>query len=135
MVTNLPILQPLMRRGASKIGLSGLFSRSSPTRDESYQLKNDDNGASASMFDTRRKQDGSRLHPLSNSQTTAWGSEERILDAGMHGKSAATKDGGIVVAQEIYVESKHMSAADSGTADPAHNDWGLKTSARNEHRR
>ena len=124
-----------MRRGASKIGLSGLFSRSSPTRDESYQLKNDDNGASGSMFGIRRKHDGSSCHPLPNSQTTAWGSEERILDAGMHGKSTATKDGGIVVAQEICVELEHMSAADSGTADPAHNNWGFKTSARKEHGR
>ncbi|KAH7116380.1 hypothetical protein EDB81DRAFT_952986 [Dactylonectria macrodidyma] len=104
-VTNLPILQPLMRRGASKIGLTGLFR------------------ASGSMFDTRRKQDGSRCHPLSNSHATAWGSEERILDAGIHGKSTATKGGGIVVAQEVCVESEHVSAADSGRTDPAHDDW------------
>ncbi|KAH8658557.1 hypothetical protein BGZ61DRAFT_486164 [Ilyonectria robusta] len=134
-VSNLPILQPLMRRGANKIGLSGLFSRSSPTRGESYQLNNDDNGASGSMFDTRQKQHGSRRHPLSNSQTTAWGSEERIMGAGIPRESATNKDGGIVVAQEISVESERMSAADSSTADPAHNDWGFKTLARNEHGR
>ncbi|KAH7142647.1 hypothetical protein B0J13DRAFT_636189 [Dactylonectria estremocensis] len=124
-VTNLPILQPLMRRGASKIGLSGLFSKSSPTREESYELKSNDKGASGSMLDTRRKQDSSRCHPVSNSQATAWSSEERILEAGIHRKGTAT-DGGIVVAQEICVESEHVSVADSSRTDPAHDEWGLR---------
>lgn len=115
-----------MRKGARKIGLSGLFSKSSPTREESYQLENNDQRASGSMFDTRGKQDGSCCHPLSNSQATAWGSEECILDEGIHGKSTAAKDGGIVVAQEICVESEHVSVADSGRTDPAHDDWGLR---------
>lgn len=57
------------------------------------------------------------------------------MGAGIHSESAATKDGGIVVAQEISVESEQMSAADSSTADPSHNDWGFKTLARNEHGR
>ncbi|KAM6511095.1 hypothetical protein FALCPG4_016098 [Fusarium falciforme] len=131
-VTNLPILQPLIRRGASKIGLSALFSRSSPTREESYQLKSNNNGANGNMFDSTRKRDSSRRHPLSNAQATAWGSEERILGAGRDAKSAATTDGGIVVAQKIHIESEQMVAADSSTTEPAHDDWGFKTSARRD---
>lgn len=57
------------------------------------------------------------------------------MGAGIPRESATNKDGGIVVAQEISVESERMSAADSSTADPAHNDWGFKTLARNEHGR
>lgn len=78
------------------------------------------------MLDTRRKRDGSHRYPLSNPQATVWGSQERILEAGVDRKSAETKDGGIAVAQEILVESEHLPAADSGTTDPAHDDWGYR---------
>ncbi|PNH45141.1 hypothetical protein VD0004_g2640 [Verticillium dahliae] len=93
-VTNLPIIQPLIRKAANKIGLSTLFTRSSPTAAESYQLDSNPAGTNGcgSHFNTRREK-GAAPHPLSIPQATAWGSDEYILHDGLDGNSAEAKDG------------------------------------------
>lgn len=127
-VTNLPIIQPLIRKGASMIGLSVLFSRQTKSNGESHQLRSSEMGGS--RFGTRRTQ--TRTHPLSVPQPTAWGSDEHILPEDSDGRST-NKDGngGIIIAQEISIQSEAASAVEArdGPRGPA-NDWGFKASAR-----
>jgi hypothetical protein len=79
---------------------------------------------------SRRK--GPSSHPLAAvPQTAAWASNEHILPgASDAGKSAGRDGGGIVVAQEINVQSQAASEANSldVTKNPAAHDWGYKTS-------
>ncbi|RSL68624.1 hypothetical protein CEP54_002723 [Fusarium duplospermum] len=128
-VTNLPIIQPLIRKGASMIGLSVLFSRQTKSNGESHQLRSSEMGGS--RFGTRKTQ--TRTHPLSVPQPTAWGSDEHILPEDSDGRST-NKDhnGGIIIAQEISVQSEAASVVEArdGPRHPTANDWGYKTSAR-----
>ncbi|KAJ3546249.1 hypothetical protein NM208_g2092 [Fusarium decemcellulare] len=126
-VTNLPIIQPLIRKGASMIGLSVLFSRVTKSNGESHQLRSSEMGGS--RFGTSRR--GPRTHPLSVPQATAWGSDEHILPEDSDGKSTR-KDGpgGIVIAQEISVQSEAIPAdGRDASRDPVTNDWGFKATA------
>ncbi|KAH6880810.1 hypothetical protein B0T10DRAFT_609458 [Thelonectria olida] len=130
-VTNLPIIQPLIRKGASIIGLSVLFSRQTRSAAESHQLRSTEPGGS--RFGTSRKRGTQHSHPLSIPQTTAWGSDEHILPEDSDGKST-NKDGngGIVVAQEISVQSDAVSdigPQNTTARDPSANDWGFQASA------
>ncbi|KAF9781491.1 hypothetical protein IL306_013046, partial [Fusarium sp. DS 682] len=123
-VTNLPIIQPLLRKGASMLGLSVLFSRQTNTAGESHQLRSSELGGS--RFGTIRRRGLPHRHPLSApKEGTAWGSDEHILPEDSDGKSLGRKDGsgGIVIAQEISVRSEEMPAADSAAKD-----WGFKAS-------
>ncbi|KAJ4178029.1 hypothetical protein NW759_017378 [Fusarium solani] len=128
-VTNLPVIQPLLRKGASMIGLSVLFSRQTNTAAESHQLGS--SGLGESRCGTSRRRDAPHRHPLSVTQATAWGSDEHILPEDSDGKSSAQKgsSGCIAVAQEISVQSEELSPGTHDPADPAANDWGFKASA------
>lgn len=126
-VTNLPIIQPLIRKGASKIGLSALFSRQRTTYGESHQLQsNDPNGSRFGGPGSRKK--GPASHPLSVPRTEAWGSDEQII-LPQQGRSGDGKagGGGIVVTQEIGVKSERVSKG----ADPAADDWGYGSANKN----
>ncbi|KAK7413336.1 hypothetical protein QQX98_007779 [Neonectria punicea] len=126
-VTNLPIIQPLIRRGASKIGLSALFSRTSPTTRESHQLNS--NPTTGSKFNTSRKRGASR-HPISDAQVTAWASDEHILPEDEDGKSTTTKEPGvsvgILVAQEVRVQSNPLPDDSGASTDARRDDWGYQ---------
>ncbi|KAF5678103.1 integral membrane protein PTH11 [Fusarium circinatum] len=125
-VTNLPIIQPLIRKGASMIGLSVLFSRGTKSASQSHQLRSSEMGGS--RFNTSRCRGPGSSHPLATvPQTTAWASDEHILPEA--GKPAGA-GGGIVVAQEISVQSEvnTTSEDDRGRRGPEGNDWGYKTS-------
>ncbi|KAF4487865.1 integral membrane PTH11, partial [Fusarium agapanthi] len=101
-VTNLPIIQPLIRKGASMIGLSVLFSRGTKSASQSHQLRSSEMGGS--RFNASRRRGPGNTHPLATvPQTTAWASDEHILPEA--GKPAGA-GGGIVVAQEISVQSE-----------------------------
>ncbi|GAB1206415.1 hypothetical protein APSETT445_005102 [Aspergillus pseudonomiae] len=96
-VANLPIIQPLIRRGAQKVGLSGLFSSSGgPSsygrhRTQSFPLG------------SRNQPSKRSRHPLSiPNNTTAWGSDEHILVEGSGKGSGKTND--ITVTQEMIIE-------------------------------
>ncbi|KAG4293654.1 hypothetical protein FPRO06_00239 [Fusarium proliferatum] len=124
-VTNLPIIQPLIRKGASMIGLSVLFSRGTKSASQSHQLRSSEMGGS--RFNTSRRRGPGSSHPLATvPQTAAWASDEHILpDAG----KPAGAGGGIVVAQEISVQSEVTTEDDRGRRrGPEGNDWGYKTS-------
>ncbi|KAJ4183736.1 hypothetical protein NW759_017062 [Fusarium solani] len=124
-VTNLPVIQPLLRKGASMIGLNALFSRQTNTTADSHQLRSSEQGGS--RFGTSRKRG-----PLSVPQATAWGSDEHILPEDMDGKGPSQKDGSgsVVVSQEISVQSEELPPTDPrDPADPEANDWAFKASA------
>lgn len=70
--------------------------------------------------DTNKSNNG---YPLSNMpQTSAWASDEHILPGTSNGPTGK----GIVVAQEISVQSEAFDDANSNdvTKHPAVNDWG-----------
>ncbi|KAI6764474.1 hypothetical protein HG530_008263 [Fusarium avenaceum] len=124
-VTNLPILQPLLRKGADMIGLSVLFSRGTKSASQSHQLRS--NEAGGSRFNASRRT-GPRAHPLSNVPgTAAWASDEHILPRACDNGKSGGLDGGIVVAQEIRVQSEEATDGDSKTP-VVYNNWGHKAS-------
>ncbi|KAI0479537.1 hypothetical protein GGR56DRAFT_386437 [Xylariaceae sp. FL0804] len=79
-VANLPASQPLFRKWASKAGLSGLFSRSSPTsRGRSYPLRSGTEHVELSRRRTGVGAGGRAAGLVSDHKGTAWASEEHIL--------------------------------------------------------
>lgn len=123
-VSNVPIIQPLIRKAASKVGLSGLFSKSRGTYGESHQLQSQEPGGS--RFGISSKKRGRQpSHPLSIPQTTAWGSDEQIILPQQNGQADGKANNAIVVTQEIGVRSERVP---EGEADPAADDWGYGTS-------
>src|SRR5690606_3382097 len=110
-----------IRRGASKIGLSGLFSKSRGTYGESHQLQSQEPGGSRFGVGGSKMRGGQSTHRLSIPQTAAWGSDEQIILPRGDGQADGKGHGGIVVTQEIGVRSER---APEGAADPAADDWG-----------
>ncbi|KAF5020736.1 hypothetical protein F66182_7238 [Fusarium sp. NRRL 66182] len=122
-VTNLPIIQPLIRKGASLIGLSVLFSRATKSATQSHQLRSTEGEGRFGL--SRRR--GPTSHPLATApQTAAWGSDEHILPETGHGKG----NNAIIVAQEIRVQSEAVSDVENRhvTGNPAADDWGYNRS-------
>ncbi|KAE8154985.1 hypothetical protein BDV25DRAFT_146805 [Aspergillus avenaceus] len=102
-VANLPIIQPLIRRGAQKVGLSALFSTTGGP--SSYGKHRTQSIPLASTIPRRQRS----RHPLSIPNGTAWGSDEQILVDGAEGsKNPKTSKGenDITVTQEMIVESE-----------------------------
>ncbi|KAL3446944.1 hypothetical protein BJX65DRAFT_318407 [Aspergillus insuetus] len=143
-VSNLPIVQPLIRRGASKIGLSGLFSNSGGPSDyqgpsgrrrgESHQLSSGTglktaNGGTMSgsvsgmgtMMSSKLgmgKKSKNRASLTMVSQTGAgWGSDEEILVAGGAGGDKAGN--GITVTREMHVQSEEVRVGDNSATGSA----------------
>ncbi|KAL4920919.1 hypothetical protein BDW62DRAFT_220364 [Aspergillus aurantiobrunneus] len=104
-VANLPVIQPMIRRGAKRIGLSALFSRSGGQssygngRDRRHQgdypLASHDKGAAT--VTGRGRMRGLRM---SVNHATAGGSDEEILAEGGKGQGR----GQITVTQETVIE-------------------------------
>lgn len=122
-VTNLPIIHPLLRQLVNAVGLGALLSsRNSRSNSNSYPLQS---GGLDSRKQTSRK---SRQHPLSIPNDTAWASEEHILPRG----SSPSKEGngGIVVAQEVSVKSEAADGRDSSpkSGRMRGDDWALSNS-------
>ncbi|KAL3605231.1 hypothetical protein FPOAC2_00173 [Fusarium poae] len=131
-VTNLPIIQPLLRKGASLIGLSVLFSKATKSAaSQSHQLRSNEGGSRFKNSRVRRTDKSETGHPLSSMpQTTAWASDEQILPP--PGTSGGNNSKGIVVAQEISVQSEAFDDSnlrDVTNKDPAVHDWGYDSSS------
>ncbi|BCS29343.1 uncharacterized protein APUU_70913S [Aspergillus puulaauensis] len=132
-VANLPIIQPLIRRGASKLGLSALFSNSGPSsygrgpsggrrREGDYPLASHDAATGKSKTGTgtetgsgwksrRLRGFGSTVH-----HSTAMGSDEEILVDG--GRNAGGKGNNqITVTHETVIEREEVSPTGSPTRD------------------
>ncbi|KAL4865045.1 hypothetical protein BDV12DRAFT_200509 [Aspergillus spectabilis] len=78
-VANLPIIQPLIRRGANKIGLSALFSSSGGRSYGPSRRRGDYPLASHEGATTTTTTDRKRARHLTTHHTAACGSDEEIL--------------------------------------------------------
>lgn len=99
-VTNLPIIHPLLRQLVKAVGLGTLLSIKSRSRSQSYPLQ--DGAGIQSRKDTNRK---SHPHPLSIPNDFAWASDEHILPTSRPENLASKDCGSIVVAHEVSVRS------------------------------
>ncbi|KAI1361128.1 hypothetical protein F5Y08DRAFT_27821 [Xylaria arbuscula] len=97
-IGNLPASQPLFRAWASKIGLSGIFSRSDPSKGRSHPL--------SSMDRTKDR----RVAPVSNYNGTAWASDERIVEEPRADSSDQFENSAksIVVTHDLTVKSEYL---------------------------
>lgn len=127
-MTNLPIIQPLLRRLASHTGLSILFSRSGGQSGrngggsgKSYPLSsNPQDGGQHSKSNVGRAKFGATLsrhatsggvvsaastRPADTNGAAAWGSDEHILlgESGKHVGAVVMGDNNIIVGREITV--------------------------------
>ena len=99
-VSNLPIIQPLIRRGFKKIGLSQLFS-SSGKNSQSYPLSSHGLHTLTNRGDKKSKTNAAGPSHL---QASAWGSDEHILAE----SEPSSKD--ITVVSETVVQSEPWAA-------------------------
>ncbi|KAK2809206.1 hypothetical protein FQN50_004042 [Emmonsiellopsis sp. PD_5] len=115
-VSNLPIIHPLLRKAAHSTGLSFLFS-SSAKASRSHPLTSKNH--KSTRDNTRRK----GTHPLSLPGDTAWGSDEHILSPGNPPKE-------ITVVKETIVRSDPWTEAERGRAGGAGApvEWGTRSS-------
>ncbi|PYH31977.1 uncharacterized protein BO87DRAFT_441454 [Aspergillus neoniger CBS 115656] len=120
-VANLPIIQPLLRKGASKIGLSVLFSSArggtgsyGRRRGESYPLASREGNTQTATKKTR-----TRLSVHEGTITAGYGSDEEGLVG--TGKKGKMRD--ITVTQETVIETEPAGKEPEGTG---RFDWGRR---------
>ncbi|OQE32233.1 hypothetical protein PENSTE_c001G10386 [Penicillium steckii] len=100
-VSNLPIIQPLLRRGFKKIGLASFFSSSAKPSGHSYPLSGLKTLTNRGDRDTKKSKVNTAAP--SHMQASAWGSDEHILTEPEH----TSKD--ITVVSETVVQSEPWS--------------------------
>lgn len=120
-MANLPIIQPLLRKGASKIGLSVLFSSArggtgsyGRRRGESYPLASREGNTQ-----TATKKSRTRLSVHEGTITAGYGSDEEGLVG--TGKKGKMRD--ITVTQETVIETEPAGKEPEGTG---RFDWGRR---------
>ncbi|KAJ5622430.1 hypothetical protein N7528_005662 [Penicillium herquei] len=97
-VSNLPIIQPLIRKGFKKIGLSQLFSSSGKQSGHTYPLSSRGLTNMTGNRDAKKSKASSAApHTM---QVSAWGSDEHILAE----PDSSSKD--ITVVSETFVRSE-----------------------------
>lgn len=112
-VSNLPIIQPLIRRAFKKIGLSQLFSSSGKQSGQTYPLSS----RGLTNLTNRGERDGkkSKINAApTHMQVSAWGSDEHILAESEPGSS---KD--ITVVSETVVKSEIWAGDNGRTEQPS----------------
>lgn len=105
-VSNLPIIQPLLRKGFKRIGLSQLFSSSGKPSGQSYPLSG--LKTLTNRGDRETKKGKSNAAAPSHMQVSAWGSDEHILSE----PQPSSKD--ITVVSETVVQSEPWGWDQSG---------------------
>ncbi|KAJ5467565.1 hypothetical protein N7475_005317 [Penicillium sp. IBT 31633x] len=98
-VSNLPIIQPIIRKGCRKIGLSNLFS-SSGKQSQSYPLSSHGLKTLTNRGERDTKKSKASAAAPSHMQASAWGSDEHILGP----DKPSSKD--ITVVSETVVQSE-----------------------------
>jgi len=126
-VTNLPIIHPLLRQLVKTMGLGALLSRSGRSRSQSYPLQSNV-GIEHQKTASRKTRS---QHPLSINNETAWASDEHILPVDSHHEKGAPSKGGggIVVAQEVNVTSEQADERGGGSPDSGRlrgDDWAVR---------
>ncbi|OOQ83299.1 putative srpk [Penicillium brasilianum] len=123
-VSNLPIIQPLIRKGFKKIGLSQLFSSSGKPSGQSYPLSS--RGLQTLTSRAERSTKRSKNAGPTHTQVSAWGSDEHILEL-----ESTSKD--ITVVSETIVRSEPWATKEGEGADHAATspkEWDGRLSAR-----
>ncbi|KAI0206636.1 hypothetical protein F4808DRAFT_447412 [Astrocystis sublimbata] len=102
-IGNLPSCQPLFRKWASKVGLSGIFTRSHATGGPSYPLSSMNGGRGT------ERRTGAQV---SNFTGTAWASDERIVDSSESvlpsNKVFDNNSNNIVVTHDFTVKEEYL---------------------------
>lgn len=123
-VSNLPIIQPLLRKGFKKIGLSQLFSSSGKPSGQTYPLSGLKSLTNRGDRDTKKSKTNTAAP--SHMQVSAWGSDEHILTE----PEPSSKD--ITVVSETVVQSEPWSweqpSGNHSTTPPK--EWGGRSADR-----
>ena len=126
-VSNLPIIHPLLRKLAKVVGLGALLSRNTNSRSQSYPLQSNV-GIEHQKNSSRKSR--SHHHPLSVGNDTMWASDEHILPVGVGGGRQQEKsNGGIVVAQEVSVKTEMADERGGSSPDSGRlrgDDWAVR---------
>lgn len=125
-VSNLPIIQPLIRKGFRKIGLSQLFSSSGKPSGQTYPLSSRGLQTLTRGAERNTKKSKSDAGPT-RTQVSAWGSDEHILTT----PEPTSKD--ITVVSETIVHSEpfateEMQGENHAAASPK--EWDSRLSGR-----
>ncbi|KAM0704681.1 hypothetical protein Q7P35_007467 [Cladosporium inversicolor] len=113
-VSNLPIIHPLLRQLAKAVGLGAILDIKSKSRSQSCPLQ--DCAGIGNRKSTIRE---THTHPLSAPNGSAWASDEHIVHTSRPEKSAAQDCGSISIAHEVSVRSdiageRELSSESSG---------------------
>ncbi|KOS36247.1 hypothetical protein ACN38_g13026 [Penicillium nordicum] len=126
-VSNLPIIHPLIRKGFGKIGLTHIFSSSGKTSEQPYQLSSRGlkSLTNRGKGDIKKSKTNTAAPP--HMQTSAWGSDEHILAE----NEPSSRD--ITVVSETVVQSEPWtfqegSGVGSSTTPPQ--EWNSRPSHR-----
>ncbi|KAJ5896873.1 uncharacterized protein N7473_006272 [Penicillium subrubescens] len=111
-VSNLPIIQPLIRKGFKKIGLSQLFSSSGKPSGQTYPLSSRGLQTLTSRAERSTKKSKGDAGPT-HTQVSAWGSDEHILTD----PEPTSKD--ITVVSETIVHSEPWATEERQRKDHA----------------
>lgn len=125
-VSNLPIIQPLIRKGFKKIGLSQLFSSSGKPSGQTYPLSSRGLQTLTSRAERNTKKSKSDAGPT-HTQVSAWGSDEHILTE----PETTSKD--ITVVSETIVHSEPWATEErqaGGQAATSPKEWKNRLSGR-----
>ncbi|KAJ6094200.1 hypothetical protein N7467_003045 [Penicillium canescens] len=123
-VSNLPIIQPLLRKGFKKIGLSQLFSSSGKPSGQSYPLSGLKTMTNRGERDTKKSKINAAAP--SHMQISAWGSDEHILTE----PEPSSKD--ITVVSETVVQSEpwNWDEANGKHSTSSPKEWGSRLADR-----
>ncbi|KAJ5670879.1 hypothetical protein N7507_000006 [Penicillium longicatenatum] len=102
-VSNLPIVQPLIRKGFSKIGLSQLFSSAGKPSGQSYPLSSRGLQTLTDGNEGKARKGKMNAAAPSHMQASAWGSDENVLIE----RDSSSKN--ITVVSETVVQSEPLS--------------------------
>ena len=123
-VSNLPIIQPLLRKGFKKIGLSQLFSSSGKPSGQTYPLSGLKTTTNRGERDTKKSKINAAAP--SHMQISAWGSDEHILTE----PEPSSKD--ITVVSETVVQSEpwNWDEANGKHSTSSPKEWGSRLADR-----
>lgn len=108
-MSNLPIIQPLIRKGFKKIGLSQLFSSSGKTS-QSYPLSSRVLQSLTNRGEHSTKNNKTDAAGPSHTQVSAWGSDEHILSDPSDSKDITVVSETIVQSEPWFGEDGHGSS-------------------------
>lgn len=129
-VANLPIIQPLLRKGASRIGLSGLFSKSTRMgRSEPLGSQDDRTADTYALTKAARTGGGSRDASTSRAMSSRSKSRSRHGGSSRTGKSRLD----ITIDQEVHIIHEEMDRK-KGDSDSDSGAVQYHSSIRAEHR-